>query len=95
MQLHELKPSVGSRHARKRLGRGTSSGQGKTAGKGTKVNWHDKAARHVLASKVARCHYSAGCQSAVSTTLTAKNMQSLTFPILIASMTVLKLHQQP
>ena len=36
MQLHELKPSVGSRHARKRLGRGTSSGQVKTAGKGTK-----------------------------------------------------------
>ncbi|MFK5283196.1 50S ribosomal protein L15, partial [Lacticaseibacillus paracasei] len=36
MQLHELKPSVGSRHSRKRLGRGTSSGQGKTAGKGTK-----------------------------------------------------------
>ena len=36
MQLHELKPSVGSRHARKRLGRGTSSGQGTTAGKGTK-----------------------------------------------------------
>ncbi|MCG4284749.1 50S ribosomal protein L15, partial [Lacticaseibacillus paracasei] len=26
MQLHELKPSVGSRHSRKRLGRGTSSG---------------------------------------------------------------------
>lgn len=36
MQLHELKPSVGSRHSRKRLGRGTSSRQGKTAGKGTK-----------------------------------------------------------
>ena len=36
MQLHELKPSVGSRHSRKRLGRGTSSGHGKTAGKGTK-----------------------------------------------------------
>ena len=36
MQLHELKPSVGSRHSRKRLGRGTSGGQGKTAGKGTK-----------------------------------------------------------
>ncbi|MDN6446675.1 MAG: 50S ribosomal protein L15, partial [Lacticaseibacillus paracasei] len=35
-QLHELKPSVGSRNSRKRLGRGTSSGQGKTAGKGTK-----------------------------------------------------------
>ncbi|MFD1430661.1 MULTISPECIES: 50S ribosomal protein L15 [Lacticaseibacillus] len=36
MKLHELKPSEGSRRDRKRLGRGTSSGQGKTAGKGTK-----------------------------------------------------------
>jgi len=36
MNLHELKPSEGSRHSRKRLGRGTSSGQGKTAGRGQK-----------------------------------------------------------
>lgn len=36
MKLHELKPSEGSRHSRKRLGRGTSSGQGKTAGRGQK-----------------------------------------------------------
>jgi large subunit ribosomal protein L15 len=36
MKLHELKPAEGSRHARKRLGRGIGSGQGKTAGKGHK-----------------------------------------------------------
>ncbi|MFD1441266.1 MULTISPECIES: 50S ribosomal protein L15 [Lacticaseibacillus] len=36
MKLHELKPNDGARQARKRVGRGTSSGQGKTAGKGTK-----------------------------------------------------------
>ena len=36
MKLHELKPNDGARSSRKRLGRGTSSGQGKTAGKGTK-----------------------------------------------------------
>ncbi|WP_125707019.1 MULTISPECIES: 50S ribosomal protein L15 [Companilactobacillus] len=36
MELHELKPSAGSRHSRKRLGRGTSSGTGKTAGRGQK-----------------------------------------------------------
>jgi large subunit ribosomal protein L15 len=36
MELHELKPSEGSRHSRKRLGRGTSSGTGKTAGRGQK-----------------------------------------------------------
>ena len=36
MELNELKPSAGSRHSRKRLGRGTSSGTGKTAGRGQK-----------------------------------------------------------
>ncbi|WP_125587932.1 50S ribosomal protein L15 [Companilactobacillus jidongensis] len=36
MELNELKPSTGSRQSRKRLGRGTSSGQGKTAGRGQK-----------------------------------------------------------
>ena len=36
MELHELKPIEGSRHSRKRLGRGTSSGTGKTAGRGQK-----------------------------------------------------------
>lgn len=36
MQLHELKPVEGARHARKRVGRGTGSGMGKTSGRGTK-----------------------------------------------------------
>lgn len=36
MKLHELKPAEGSRHARKRLGRGIGSGTGKTAGRGHK-----------------------------------------------------------
>jgi len=36
MQLHELKPAEGSRHTRKRIGRGIGSGNGKTAGKGHK-----------------------------------------------------------
>lgn len=36
MKLHELKPNDGARQTRKRVGRGTSSGYGKTAGKGTK-----------------------------------------------------------
>ena len=34
--LNQLKPVVGARHAKKRLGRGIGSGLGKTAGKGTK-----------------------------------------------------------
>ncbi len=36
MKLHELKPNPGSVKERKRLGRGTASGQGKTSGKGQK-----------------------------------------------------------
>ncbi|WP_178198314.1 50S ribosomal protein L15 [Ligilactobacillus sp. Marseille-Q7487] len=36
MKLHELKPSEGSRQVRNRVGRGTSSGNGKTAGRGQK-----------------------------------------------------------
>src|SRR6058998_2295989 len=34
--LHTLKPAPGSRHARKRVGRGEGSGTGKTAGRGQK-----------------------------------------------------------
>lgn len=36
MKLHELKPTEGSRHRRRRVGRGESSGLGKTSGKGHK-----------------------------------------------------------
>jgi large subunit ribosomal protein L15 len=36
MKLHDLSPARGSKHARKRLGRGPGSGTGKTAGRGEK-----------------------------------------------------------
>jgi large subunit ribosomal protein L15 len=36
MKLHELAPAEGSRHTRKRIGRGIGSGTGKTSGKGHK-----------------------------------------------------------
>jgi large subunit ribosomal protein L15 len=36
MQLHDLQPKPGSKHRKKRVGRGISAGQGKTAGRGTK-----------------------------------------------------------
>ncbi|MCG0313789.1 MAG: uL15 family ribosomal protein, partial [Calditerricola sp.] len=39
MKLHELKPAPGSRKRKKRVGRGTSSGHGKTATRGTKGQW--------------------------------------------------------
>lgn len=34
--LNELKPNPGARHSKKRVGRGQASGQGKTAGRGSK-----------------------------------------------------------
>jgi large subunit ribosomal protein L15 len=36
MELNNLKPKKGARHAKKRLGRGPGSGHGKTAGRGEK-----------------------------------------------------------
>lgn len=36
MKLHDLKPQEGSKKSRKRVGRGMSAGQGKTAGRGYK-----------------------------------------------------------
>ncbi|MEE9515525.1 MAG: 50S ribosomal protein L15 [Candidatus Adiutricales bacterium] len=36
MRLHELKPPAGSRKKKKRIGRGSGSGLGKTAGRGHK-----------------------------------------------------------
>jgi large subunit ribosomal protein L15 len=36
MKLHDLKPRKGSKKSRKRVGRGISAGQGKTAGRGMK-----------------------------------------------------------
>ncbi len=36
MKVHDLRPDTGSKKKRKRVGRGISAGQGKTAGRGTK-----------------------------------------------------------
>ena len=36
MKLHDLRPDPGAKKKRKRVGRGISAGQGKTAGRGTK-----------------------------------------------------------
>jgi large subunit ribosomal protein L15 len=36
MKLHELSPAKGSKHAKKRVGRGPGSGIGKTSGRGEK-----------------------------------------------------------
>src|SRR5438132_12364128 len=36
MQMNTIKPAAGSKRARRRVGRGSSSGSGKTAGRGSK-----------------------------------------------------------
>ena len=36
MELNSIKPAIGSKHARRRVGRGIGSGLGKTAGRGHK-----------------------------------------------------------
>jgi large subunit ribosomal protein L15 len=36
MKIHDLRPNPGAKKKRKRVGRGISAGQGKTAGRGTK-----------------------------------------------------------
>jgi len=36
MRLNQIKPAVGAKHAKKRVGRGIGSGSGKTAGRGHK-----------------------------------------------------------
>lgn len=36
MELNSIKPSAGSKHAKRRVGRGVGSGMGKTAGRGHK-----------------------------------------------------------
>lgn len=39
MKLHELKPAKVAVKAKRRLGRGTATGQGKTSGRGQKGQW--------------------------------------------------------
>lgn len=39
MKLHELKPAKGAVKAKRRIGRGTATGQGKTAGRGQDGQW--------------------------------------------------------
>ena len=46
MKQHELAPSTGPRHKRKRIGRGLGSGHGRTAGKGSKGQLA-RAGRHI------------------------------------------------
>ena len=68
MNLHELAPVMGSTHVNKRKGRGTATGNGKTAGRVTRARKPAAAASSASASKAARCLWHAASRSGASTT---------------------------
>ena len=73
MKLHELSDNQGSRHARKRVGRGIGSGKGKTSGRGHKGRNPVPAPRS-RDLKAVRCRCTGVCQSAVSRIFSATIM---------------------
>ena len=68
MNLHELAPVMGSTHVNKRKGRGSATGNGKTAGRGHKGQKPVRAASSASALKAVRCLWHAASRSAASTT---------------------------
>lgn len=76
MKLHELQYTEGARKARKRVGRGTSSGNGKTAGRGQKVKELDLVEVKNQDSKVDKLHYSCVYLKEDLQTILVKNMLS-------------------
>lgn len=66
MELHSLKAAEGSRKVRNRVGRGTSSGNGKTSGRGQKVKNLVQVVEYVLVLKVDKQNCSVACQNVVS-----------------------------
>lgn len=66
MELNNLKPAEGSKHAKRRVGRGIGSGLGKTAGRGHKGQKSRSAASTRLASKAVKCRCNVACRSAAS-----------------------------
>ncbi len=70
MKLHELKPAEGSRKVRNRVGRGTSSGNGKTSGRGQKGQKAQRWWRTSRDLKVDKLHCSVVFQNVDSLTST-------------------------
>ena len=74
MKLHELQPAAGSRKVRNRVGRGTSSGNGKTSGRGQKVKKLVAVAVSALVLRVDKFRCSVVFQNVASLTSTLKSM---------------------
>lgn len=78
MKLHELQPATGSRKVRNRVGRGTSSGNGKTSGRGQKGQKLVAVAVSAQVLKVDKLHCSVVFQNVDLQISTLKSTQSLT-----------------
>ena len=63
MKLHELEKNIGATHSKKRVGRGSGSGLGKTSGKGQKGQ---KVVASTQYSKADNYHYIVVFQKEVS-----------------------------
>jgi large subunit ribosomal protein L15 len=59
MELNNIKPADGAKHAKRRVGRGIGSGLGKTAGRGHKGRSLVRVATTRLVSKAVKCLCSA------------------------------------
>ena len=66
MQLNTLKPAEGSKHAKRRVGRGIGSGLGKTAGRGHKGQKSRSGGFHKVGFEGGQMRCSVACPSAVS-----------------------------
>ena len=65
MKLNDLVPNEGSKKNRKRVGRGPSAGQGKTAGRGTKGAALAPAKADVFIVRAVTCRSIAACHLSV------------------------------
>lgn len=66
MKLHELEKNIGATHSKKRVGRGSGSGLGKTSGKDKKVKRLVVVVASTQYSKVDNYHYIVVFQKEVS-----------------------------
>ena len=78
MKLHELKPAKGAVKAKKRLGRGTATGQGKTAGRGQKGQKSRSGGGVRVGFEGGPCHFTEDYLKEVSLIYSKNNIQKLT-----------------
>jgi len=64
MQLNNIQPAQGAKHAKRRVGRGIGSGLGKTAGRGHKGQKSRAGGFHKVVLRAAKCRCSVVCRSA-------------------------------